>query len=229
MSGAPSGPLVVAFSPHPDDETYAMAGTLAHLAARGWRARVVYLTRGEAGVDERGPNPDLGATREAEARAACGVLGATPTFVGLPDGDVASHPTDVAPYAEGARLVLTLGEDGAYGHPDHLATTRMVAAAKLPATVLFAAFPKGLFAPIHRRLARFVALERGVDELGTERADHVVDVRPYRALKLAALAAHVSQLRGGDPRRFLVDGWIEGLLDEERWTHASGPDFAFPP
>lgn len=227
MTAAPE--LVVAFSPHPDDEAYAMAGTLAHLVARGWRARVVYLTRGEAGVDERGPNPDLGATREAEARAACAVLGAEPVFVGLPDGAVASHPTDLAPFAADARLVLALGEDGAYGHPDHLAATRMVGSAELDGTVLHAAFPRGLFAPIHRRLARFVELERDLDELGVDRADHVVDVRPYRDTKLAALAAHVSQLSGGDPRRFLVDGWIDGLLDEERWIHHAGPAFVFPP
>ena len=54
--------------------------------------------------------------------------------------------------------------------------------------------------------------------------DHVVDVRAQRDAKLASLAAHESQLaRSGDPRSFLVDGFVDPLLDEEWLVHAAGP------
>lgn len=223
-------PRVVAFTPHPDDESYALAGTLAHLVARGWDARVVCLTRGEAGVDHAGRGRDLGAVREAELRASCAILGAEAVVLDLPDGGVSGRSIDLSPHAAGAELVLTLGEDGGYGHPDHLACTRLVGAASFDATLLHAAFPKGLFAPVHRAIRRFVKLEVTAAELGVDRdaVDHALDVRPYRESKLASVAAHRSQRPTDDPRSFLIDGWIDGLLDEELWTHARGPAFRFP-
>src|SRR5579871_1112506 len=63
---------------HPDDETLMMGGTLARLAAGGWRVVVLSTTRGEAGwVADRAlaSAATLGAVREQELRQACAVLG----------------------------------------------------------------------------------------------------------------------------------------------------------
>jgi len=226
-----SAGVAVAVIPHPDDESYAFAGTLAWLGAHRWSLRVLCMTRGEAGQDLR-PSPDgpLGAARAAELAASCAHLGATAELLDLPDGGIARHDVDLSPHLADADLVLTLGDDGAYGHPDHLATTRLVERARFDATLLHAAFPRGLFAPIHRIIGRHVALEIGVDALGTDReaVDVVVDVRPYRDVKLACVAAHRSQVPDGDPRRFLRRGFIDALLDEEWLVHVRGPAFEGP-
>lgn len=221
----------VAVIPHPDDESYAFAGTLAWLGARGWSLRVLCMTRGERGQDLRPRREgDLGAARAAELEASCAHLGAAAEILGLPDGGIAGHDVDLSSRLADADLVLTLGEDGAYGHPDHLATTRLVERARFDATLLHAAFPRGVFAPIHRLIGRHVALEVDADALGTDRdaVDLVVDVRPYRDVKLACVAAHRSQVPGGDPRRFLRRGFIDALLDEEWFVHARGPAFEGP-
>lgn len=215
---------------HPDDESYAFAGTLAHLASRGWKTRVVAMTPGDAGEDRSGTlrGHALGERRGAEFRASCAALGAESTLLDFPDAHLEEHEADaaraLAPLLRDQDLVMTLGEDGGYGHRDHLACTRATFAAS-EGTLLHAAFPKGLFAPIHRALRRYVPLELSAEHLGTvrEAVDHIVDVRPYRALKLASLGAHATQLRAGDPMSFLRDGWIAPLLDEEWFVHVRGP------
>lgn len=219
----------VAVVAHPDDESYAFAGTLAMLVSRGWSTRVISLTCGERGTDRSAAGGDLGAKRRAELKASCDAIGTEGTVLGFPDGDLAAHERSIAerlrPLLVDAEVVLTHGEDGGYGHPDHLACSRAVRAAA-PGTVLHAAFPRGAFAGVHRALRRRLELERSQGELGTERhaVDHAIDVRPFRAVKLASLAAHVSQLtRPGDPLSFLIDGFVEPLLDEEWLVHAAGP------
>ncbi len=214
----------VLFIPHPDDESYAFAGTLASLSRAGWSVRVVCLTRGEAGADRRGPNPRLGATRVAELHASCAALGANASVLGLADGRVGESSVDLSPMAEDAAVVFTLGEDGGYGHPDHLACTRMVQTARFDGALLEAVFPRGAFAPVHRALRRFIQLERTTDELGTsrDRVDHIVSIAASREQKLASIGAHRSQLRGDDPRSFLVDGLIDALLDEEWFMQVRG-------
>ena len=58
--------------------------------------------------------------------------------------------------------------------------------------------------------------------------DYRVDTRPFRDKKLAAIAAHRSQLVDEDPRSFLLPGLVEPLLDEECFAHASGPALTAP-
>lgn len=223
--------LAIAIVAHPDDESYAFAGTLAWLHEHGWQCRVICLTRGEAGLDHRPERlTDLATARTGELEASCRAVGADALALHLPDGGVALHPYDLSELIRDAHVVLTHGADGAYGHPDHLACMRQVAAAQSSATVLHAAFPLGLFAAVHRAIGRFVDLEVSRADLGIarEQVDHIVDVRPYRAQKLASIAAHASQIRGGDPHDFLRPGLIAPLLEEEWLTHAAGPPAPAP-
>lgn len=84
---APRSPRrrVVVVGGHPDDPEAGMGGTMARLAAAGHAVHVLYLTRGEAGIP--GVAADEAArVREAEARRACALTGATPHFVGQLDG-----------------------------------------------------------------------------------------------------------------------------------------------
>ena len=49
-----AGGRLLAVIPHPDDEAYSMAGTLALCAASGAQIKMICATRGEAGNDLRG-------------------------------------------------------------------------------------------------------------------------------------------------------------------------------
>ena len=220
------GPSCVVIIPHPDDESYAFAGALCGLRAESWPVEVICLTRGEAGVDRRGNNADLGRTRVSELQASCAALDVQLRVLDVPDGRVAEHPIDLSPFVRDASLVLTLGRDGVYGHPDHLACTQMVADAAFDGALWHAAFPQGLFLPLHRKLSRFMALGRSAQQLGVppESVDHTLGVGRFRETKLRSIAAHHSQLRGGDPRSFLAEGLIDPLLDEEWFVHVRGPE-----
>lgn len=118
---------VVVLSPHPDDETLAVGGTLAMLAHRGFTVEVVAVTDGE-GSHPRSPTlfpMELAARRAAEQRRAVATLGITRLHrLGIPDGAVASADlvTRLGPLVAGARLVLAPWSSD--GHPDHDAVGR---------------------------------------------------------------------------------------------------------
>ena len=82
---APARLHVIAVGGHPDDPETGCGGTLARASAAGHRVTIVYLTRGERGID--GATLEAAATtRTAEAEQACRILGATPVFAGQIDG-----------------------------------------------------------------------------------------------------------------------------------------------
>lgn len=226
---------------HPDDEAYSFAGTLARAAAGGVQVVLAAATRGEAGFDlhtglEAGPA--LADKRSGELRASCAALGLdAPRFLDLPDGAL----EEVGPERGTALLtellvelqpavVVGLGADGAYGHRDHLAVQAWLrtALASLPTgdrpRLLEAAFPAGLFAPVHRHLTKKQPdkVTAGPPEAGfgiqRDAADLVIDIRPQAELKLAALAAHRSQARPDG--RFILPG-VDRLMDEE-WFSLEG-------
>jgi LmbE family N-acetylglucosaminyl deacetylase len=125
---------------HPDDESLGTGGILARYAAEGVATFLVTATRGEHGWPHPEPYPGpeaLGATREAELRAAAAILGIRETIV-LPyiDGtlDQAAPEAAIALIVQELRrirpqVVVTFGPDGAYGHPDHIAISQFTAAA----------------------------------------------------------------------------------------------------
>jgi LmbE family N-acetylglucosaminyl deacetylase len=118
---------------HPDDDTYAVAGTAAIHADDGIEVLVTLATSGEAGqiVDPRLTTPEnLGSVREAEDRASWEEVGvrAEHRFLGYPDGGLATVPRSelvqriesvLAEFRPG--VVVTFGPDGITGHEDHIA------------------------------------------------------------------------------------------------------------
>ncbi|MGE5594840.1 MAG: PIG-L deacetylase family protein [Hyphomicrobiales bacterium] len=226
----------LAIIPHPDDESYSFGGTLARLAADGWTCGVVAATNGDQGHrHDGGPTGSeaLAAVRRAELAESCRVLGCELLEAwGLPDGALRELSTQAGHVREVLRrfaphLVLTLGEDGAYGHPDHIAVHRWVregweAAGRGPA-LLFAAFPKGLFVPQYEKCISMMGdpPQPPASAIGDERFDLVADIRGVAAAKLAAIAAHRSQLPGGDPHAIFPPGIVAALLERE-WFVAAG-------
>lgn len=118
---------VVVVSPHPDDETLGLGGTLQRLVARGARVDLLAVTDGDAshpGV------PGLGARRRRELGDALGRLGVAAAtrvhHLAVADGDVAGHTGTleraVRRVATPDSLVLAPRPDD--GHADHDAAGR---------------------------------------------------------------------------------------------------------
>ena len=140
-----TGRRLMAVLAHPDDESLGVGGTLARYAGEGVDVTLVTATRGDRGRF-RGHRPGeaqhpgreaLARIREAELRAAAGVLGVREVVVldyrdqELDRADPGDVTARIAALIRRARpdVVVTFGPDGAYGHPDHVAISQLTAAA----------------------------------------------------------------------------------------------------
>jgi len=102
---------VLCVGAHPDDPESGCGGTLARYAAAGHAVKILYLTRGERGIEGKSLE-DAAHIRTLEAEAACVVLGATPMFFGQVDGAAEATRAAVAAMtkllaAEKPDIVLT--------------------------------------------------------------------------------------------------------------------------
>lgn len=139
-----SGALLLVIA-HPDDEHLCGSGTLAAWAARGAPVHVVCATRGEHGpiVDPAlATRETLAEVRERELRASCRELGAkSVTFLDLPDGGVSWAAAESGSAAVLVRMIrdlrpsamISFGEDGVYGHSDHVAVHTLTIEARAAA------------------------------------------------------------------------------------------------
>ena len=144
-------PRLMAIFAHPDDEG-AIAGTLARYAQNGTEVTLVCATRGEVGEisDPALATPEtLGAVREKELQAACGILGIQQLRMldyrdsgmdGTPENEdpralVQANPAQAIGEFVGIirelkpDVVITFEPFGWYGHPDHKAVSKWVTAA----------------------------------------------------------------------------------------------------
>jgi LmbE family N-acetylglucosaminyl deacetylase len=71
---------------HPDDPESGCGGTISRFVGLGHKVTLLYLTRGEAGI-EGVPHDEAAKIRTAEALEACKVLKASPIFFNQIDGD----------------------------------------------------------------------------------------------------------------------------------------------
>jgi LmbE family N-acetylglucosaminyl deacetylase len=77
---------IVCVGGHPDDPESGCGGTLSKFAAAGHQVTIIYLTRGEAGINGKSHN-ESAAIRTKEAEEACKIIRAKPVFAGQIDGD----------------------------------------------------------------------------------------------------------------------------------------------
>ena len=222
---------VLAVFAHPDDESLLAGGTLAACAAAGRRVAIVSMTRGERGP---GGLSGLGEVREAELQAAARALGgAAAECLDYPDGELGGVDEDetaqtLARLLERNRpeAVISFSEEGLYWHPDHLAVSRLLAAAlelvsPAPEWAYGATWPEG-------HAARLVALMRAsgleTDLWGLEpeafgapedSITNSLDVRAFLPAKLAALQAYASQIGPGHLLSALPHDLAEEFLGRE--------------
>lgn len=84
-SGAARRLKVVCVGGHPDDPESGCAGTLARYSDLGHSVTVIYLTRGERGIQGKSLE-EAARIRTAECEAACKAMGAKTAFAGQIDG-----------------------------------------------------------------------------------------------------------------------------------------------
>lgn len=213
-------PAILCVMPHPDDESFGPAGTIARYAAQAVPVDLLVFTRGQAGTrPEPLDSPEqLGRVREYETRAAAKVLGIRGvTFLDYMDGqlDEADHDelaAHVAQAIEGARAdaVITFGPHGITKHPDHIACHEAALAGAQRS-----ARPVRLF---------YIALDdewaKRFEIDGPEtQPTHRIDMSEFFETKLTALACHFSQQ---DAREFFLM-LSQGRQTEELFHQALPP------
>jgi LmbE family N-acetylglucosaminyl deacetylase len=174
----PSRILVV--GGHPGDPEAGCGGTMALYARKGHEVSALYLTRGEAGIQGKS-HEQAGATRTAEALAACKILGARALFAGQMDGAAEVNPTRQAEFTQ---LIKTADADVVFTqwpidtHPDHRACANLTL---------------GAWVALRRKFALYYyEVDLGSDTL-LFRPTHHVDVTATEPLKRQACMAHASQ------------------------------------
>lgn len=83
---------IVVVGAHPDDPESGCGGTIARYTSLGHEVTILYLTRGEAGIEGK-TLQEAAAIRTAEAEKACAILNARPVFAGQVDGDTELNRT----------------------------------------------------------------------------------------------------------------------------------------
>jgi N-acetyl-1-D-myo-inositol-2-amino-2-deoxy-alpha-D-glucopyranoside deacetylase len=229
---------------HPDDEAISTGGVMMKAHDAGHRVVLVTATRGEAGeihnMDEASSRPRLGEIRTKELENASRILGVSRSeFLGYRDsGMVGTAENDdprsfhQAPLAEAAGklvailreekpdVVVTYGEDGVYGHPDHVKAHFVTTAALdqllrasdswTPKKLYYTAIPRSMMQAFMEQMPEEARQQQNPnmrivgtpDELVTTR----VDVSACTARKRQAFAAHVSQ---NDP-----NSWFATMADQ---------------
>jgi LmbE family N-acetylglucosaminyl deacetylase len=239
---------------HPDDEVLCAAGTMALCARAGARVALVCATRGELGPisdPALADHENLPEVRERELRASCAALGVDDvTLLGLPDAGVdwsAEEAGTVEQLAElirsrQPRVIITFGDDGLYGHSDHVAIGELTTRARAQALAaeggkatgtrtrdprLFYAVITGESVANLLRGAAQAGLPATLWTLGPEHFHRTssdvtarVDVSSVLANKLTALRCHRTQLEPDNVLAHLTPELARGFFGTESFRCA---------
>ena len=171
---------IVCIGGHPDDPESGCAGTLSRYAELGHTVTVLYLTRGERGIRDKGLD-EAAKIRTAECERACQIMGAQPQFFGQIDG--ATELTRVQVDAM-SRLLAEARPDVIFTHwpVDTHMDHQVASVLALRAWMSLREQP----------LLYFFEVNTGSQSQGF-RPNTYVDVTPVLEKKKSALLAHVSQ------------------------------------
>jgi N-acetylglucosamine malate deacetylase 1 len=171
---------IVVVGAHPDDPESGCGGTIAVHTNLGHEVTILYLTRGEAGIEGK-THPEAAAIRTAEAEKACAILGARPVFAGQIDGDTEVNRAryrDFQKILESAHPDLVLTHWPIDSHRDHRAASLLVYDAWLESGKKFALY--------------YYEVDQG-DQTQIFHPTHYVDITPTESRKRSACFAHASQ------------------------------------
>jgi LmbE family N-acetylglucosaminyl deacetylase len=187
--------------PHPDDAEFLCGGAIARWVAEGHEVTYVLLTSGDKGSDDESLTTEqLIATREAEQRAACAVLGAKDVlFLHKEDAMLVN---DINLRRDLTRVIRQLRPDAVVTfdptvrwasknylqHPDHRVTGDATLDAIFPSARDRRTFPELIAEGLEPHKVTEVYLS------GTNEPDYYVDISDHMETKLEALRAHASQV-----------------------------------
>jgi LmbE family N-acetylglucosaminyl deacetylase len=187
---------------HPDDADFGPAATVAGWVRAGTVAHLVCCTSGDAGADDHETDPlALARLREEEQRAAAREVGyEAVTFLHRPDGAL---DNDLPLREQLVQLIRTfqpdavltmdptvlIHADGYIQHTDHRAAGMAAIDAVYPAARNAMAFPHLARAGLAPHVVSWMYF------FWSESPNAWVDTTDTIGVKLAALRAHVSQLR----------------------------------
>lgn len=244
--------LLLVFA-HPDDEGMS-AGAMMKAKDAGHRVVLVTATRGEVGeiynMDEAESRPRLGEIRTHELEDAARVIGVDrldwldyrdsgmirtadnedPRSFNRASADEAAAKLSKILVDEKPDVVITFGEDGMYGHPDHVKIHHVTNAALdgllrtskawSPRKLYYTALPRSLMQAFMSQMPEEMRAEQNPDMVFEGTPDELVttqlDVRPYIQRKRQAFEAHVSQ---NNP-----DSWFS-KIPEEVYEVAFGTEY----
>jgi LmbE family N-acetylglucosaminyl deacetylase len=195
------GKNILVFTPHPDDETFSMGGTLALLAENGNKITIVIYTNDDKGSrDLKMTSEQLARIRRAEEEEACRILGIAReniVWLGYEDGNL-EYADPQRLRGEAARLIKLHKPDAVFS-PDpgvkydqwHKTDHRMAARITQDA---FIAAEWHLYYPQH-------LLDEGLKPhpvpvayyFYSQEPNYEIDISTTIDLKGQAAAAHVSQ------------------------------------
>ena len=178
---------------HPDDESFAVGGTLAKYVHQGIQVVLLTATRGEAGIP--GTEPMVaGEIREKELLQAAKHLGIEVHFLDYQDGKLSkANPRDLLEHivcwidTVQPQVVLTFGPDGVSGHPDHVTISNTVTQA------VEQYFPKVCLLYIVPSEATVLGCGVSASSANPDEPLVSVDISDYKIEKIRAIQSHVSQ------------------------------------
>jgi len=209
--------VVLGVAAHPDDLDFGSSGTLAKFAAQGAEVHYLILTDGGKGSADRDAVPEeLTKIRQAEQRAAVAAIGGTSAqFLNYPDGGLL---VTLELKKEIVKVIRTLKPDvvitmdpsvlysaqrGFINHPDHRAAGQATLDAVFPLARDHMSFPELYAAGYEPHKVATVLLTN------FENQNYVIDITETLDKKLAALAAHASQV----PDMKTTGGWIRQMSE----------------
>jgi bacillithiol biosynthesis deacetylase BshB1 len=210
---------VLVIAPHPDDAELGAGGAILRMKEHGWKVGVLDLTNGE-------PTPHGSVeTRARETQAATTILGLDwRANLGLPNRELQATLEARGQLAGVIRRLRPRWLFAPYwidAHPDHVAATQLVEAARFWAKLTKTDLPGQPHHPqriyhyfcVHLRLAPQPAF--------------VLDISRYWEKKLAAIACYASQfVSGRDPQ---PPTFLDRLRDEAAyWGKTIGAAYGEP-
>jgi LmbE family N-acetylglucosaminyl deacetylase len=171
---------VICIGGHPDDPESGCGGTLARLSAAGHDVHLLYLTRGEAGIDGKS-HSEAASIRTKEAEAGCKLLKAQPHFLGQIDGTTVVNSEwikKMTDFLKQEQPDLVFTHWPIDSHPDHQAASLLTLQAYLRVARKFQLY--------------FYEVCAGEQTMNFHPTDYV-DITSFQEIKRKALYCHVSQ------------------------------------
>lgn len=184
---------------HPDDESFGPGGTIAKWAKEGAEIHILCATRGQNGSNHT--KKETAHIRSAELKKAAKILGVKKvTFLDFTDGCICNHELQhlmekITQHVKSFKpdILMTFDLNGVSGHIDHIAVasavTKVFNDTKVAQKLYYYNVSKY---SSDQEKDYFIYFPDGKNE---DEVDEVVDISGVYDIQVAAMKAHVSQMK----------------------------------